>query len=70
LVIYVIKIDGKFYQKFCLPFWLVVSITGVCLGQQRQLKPLVITIEFKNRAQTLENFGAAGCWYAEGIGKY
>ncbi|HEV7350093.1 glycoside hydrolase [Telluribacter sp.] len=33
-------------------------------------EPLVVTIDLKNRAQVIDNFGAAGCWYAEGIGKH
>ncbi|WP_246343863.1 glycoside hydrolase [Adhaeribacter radiodurans] len=32
--------------------------------------PLIITIDTKKQAQTIDNFGAAGCWYAEGIGKF
>jgi O-glycosyl hydrolase len=31
---------------------------------------LVITIDAKNTAQTIQNIGASGCWFSEGIGKY
>jgi len=33
-------------------------------------KAVVITIDANKKAQLIENFGAAGCWNAEGIGKY
>jgi O-glycosyl hydrolase len=39
--------------------------------EQDSGKPtLEITIDPANKAQIIDNFGAAGCWYAEGIGKY
>ncbi|MBC7399247.1 MAG: beta-glycosidase [Mucilaginibacter sp.] len=31
---------------------------------------LTITIDAKNTAQTIDNIGASGCWFSEGIGKY
>ncbi|MCW3078664.1 glycoside hydrolase [Segetibacter sp.] len=33
-------------------------------------KPITITINPNNKAQIIESFGASGCWYSEGIGKY
>ncbi|TKT93241.1 glycoside hydrolase [Dyadobacter frigoris] len=32
--------------------------------------PIIFKIDTKNKAQVIENFGAAGCWFSEGIGKY
>ncbi|WP_115375572.1 glycoside hydrolase [Adhaeribacter pallidiroseus] len=40
------------------------------LSWAQNQKPLVITVNRKKQAQTMDNFGAAGCWYAEGIGKH
>ncbi|RYY22140.1 MAG: beta-glycosidase, partial [Sphingobacteriaceae bacterium] len=31
---------------------------------------IVFTINPKNKAQTIDNFGASGAWFSEGIGKY
>ncbi|RYY19538.1 MAG: beta-glycosidase, partial [Sphingobacteriaceae bacterium] len=31
---------------------------------------LVFTINTKHKAQTIDNFGASGAWFSEGIGKY
>ncbi|MFD2864114.1 glycoside hydrolase [Mucilaginibacter antarcticus] len=31
---------------------------------------LTVTIDAKQTAQTIANFGASGCWFSEGIGKY
>jgi len=52
-------------------------IFAVCLpltvaAQQKPIvvKPIVITIDATKKAQVIQNFGAAGCWNAEGIGKY
>lgn len=36
----------------------------------QQQKPLELTIDLKNRAQTVEHIGVSGCWYSEAIGKY
>lgn len=30
----------------------------------------MVTIDAKNTAQTIQNIGASGCWFSEGIGKY
>lgn len=48
---------------------LIASMLPVISWAQNQ-KPLVVTIDGKKQAQTMDNFGAAGCWYAEGIGKH
>ncbi|GAB2541127.1 glycoside hydrolase [Rufibacter soli] len=31
---------------------------------------MVITLDARQKAQNIDNFGASGCWYAEGIGKH
>ena len=49
----------------------VVTVSMLpCLSQAQSQEPLVVTIDLKKQAQTMDNFGAAGCWYAEGIGKH
>jgi len=51
-------------------FLLVISNSGpFAFAQQRGVSPLLITIDAKAKAQTIENIGASGCWYSEGIGK-
>jgi O-glycosyl hydrolase len=51
-------------------FLLVISNSGpFALAQQRAVSPLVITIDANAKAQTIQNIGASGCWYSEGIGK-
>ncbi|PSR52423.1 beta-glycosidase [Adhaeribacter arboris] len=57
-------------RKFNLAIFLLVICSEISLAQQSNLKPLIITIDTKKQAQTIDNFGAAGCWYAEGIGKF
>jgi O-glycosyl hydrolase len=57
-------------RTFSFVLLLVTLFPGLSPAQQRNQKPLVITIDPKNKAQTIDNFGAAGCWYAEGIGKH
>ncbi|KLT66659.1 glycoside hydrolase [Pedobacter sp. BMA] len=32
--------------------------------------PIPVQIDFTKTAQTIENIGASGCWFSEGIGKY
>ncbi len=47
---------------------LLLSCTA--MAQTGPGKPLTITIDAKNTAQTIHNIGASGCWFSEGIGKY
>ncbi|GEO06552.1 xylanase [Adhaeribacter aerolatus] len=51
-------------------FTLTLLLPGLGWAQQQNPKPLLITVDLKKKAQTINNFGAAGCWYAEGIGKH
>lgn len=53
---------------FLIP--LLLSITSMVTAQNQDGVPLVITIDLKDTAQTIENIGASGCWYSESIGKY
>jgi len=59
-----------FSQKILFVLFIAVILPGISLAQTREQKPLIITIDTKNKAQAIDNFGAAGCWYAEGIGKH
>lgn len=43
-----------------------VFVAGLAL----QAQPLSFTIDLKRTAQTIDNIGASGAWYSEGIGKY
>lgn len=41
------------------------------IGLMAQKTPAVrFTINIANKAQTIDNIGASGCWYSEGIGKH
>ena len=55
-------------KLFAYSFLLMVLTTISCS------KPLkadrVITVDMTVTYQTMDNFGAAGCWFGEGIGKY
>lgn len=35
-----------------------------------QYNPVRITIDANDKAQTIQNIGASGCWFSEGIGKF
>jgi O-glycosyl hydrolase len=43
-------------------------LTG--LSSLQAQTPVIITIDLNNKAQTIQNFGASGCWYADPIGLY
>ncbi|MGV3503213.1 MAG: glycoside hydrolase [Adhaeribacter sp.] len=49
---------------------LFISTYRMALAQAGGQTPLVITIDTKAKAQTIQNIGASGCWYSEGIGRY
>jgi O-glycosyl hydrolase len=53
-------------------YFLFVSLIfiSICVKAQTEPgKPLIITVDAKNTAQTIQNIGASGCWFSEGIGK-
>ena len=58
----------KFSGKVFLVLGWLLPLAGT--AQQQNTTPLIISIDPNNKAQTIDNFGAAGCWYAEGIGKH
>jgi O-glycosyl hydrolase len=59
------KISTKILFLF---FFLQVFASPVFAQEKSQ--PVIFTIDTKNKAQTIQNIGAAGCWFSEGIGKY
>lgn len=46
-----------------------LSILTTAIGYAQKPKELVIKIDIKNKAQQIDNFGAAGAWFTEGIAK-
>ncbi|MDB5262899.1 MAG: beta-glycosidase [Adhaeribacter sp.] len=61
----------RYFTRIFFVLLCCVAIYPVPLWAQKpRQKPLVVNIDLKNKAQIIDNFGAAGCWYAEGIGKY
>lgn len=61
-------------KKLIISLPLIVAVIVLaCSASQAQNangQPLTITINQNNKAQTIQNIGASGCWYSEGIGKY
>ena len=58
----------KFSKSYFFLFPL--ALLPFCSKGQTANNALVITVDAKNTAQTIHNFGASGCWFSEGIGKY
>lgn len=46
-------------------FFLLLIASDAAFGQA-----VTFTIDSKRTAQTIDNFGASGAWFSEGIGKY
>jgi O-glycosyl hydrolase len=57
-------------SKILFGLLLTALLPALSRSQPRKEQPLVVTIDPEKKAQTIDNFGAAGCWYAEGIGKH
>jgi O-glycosyl hydrolase len=53
-------------KKFKICLLLLVSTCA--LAQNK--KPLTVKIDVNKKAQKIDNFGAAGAWFSEGIGKH
>jgi len=53
-----------------LSVFLSAFVTFSSSAQSSQNKPLIISVDAKDKAQTIHNFGASGAWFSEGIGKY
>ncbi|MDQ4141991.1 MAG: beta-glycosidase [Bacteroidota bacterium] len=60
----------RFYLTMPLILLIAFILPRLIQAQQPNKRPIIITIDTQKQAQTIDNFGAAGCWYAEGIGKY
>ncbi|WP_217452112.1 glycoside hydrolase [Mucilaginibacter humi] len=54
-------------MKIVLKYLLFIACL---LPELLSAQTLTITIDAKNTAQTIDNIGASGCWFSEGIGKY
>jgi len=59
----------KSIQIYLLIF-LSAFLTLSSKAQSQPRNTLAISIDAKNKAQTIHNFGASGAWFSEGIGKY
>lgn len=60
-------------MKSIKPYLLVVLSALLTLSseaQQAAPNKLIISVDNNSKAQTIHNFGASGCWFSEGIGKY
>ena len=48
---------------------ITLSILTTVLAHAQKPRELTIKIDIKNKAQRIDNFGAAGAWFTEGIAK-
>jgi O-glycosyl hydrolase len=46
-------------------FWLTAGFINVYAQS-----PVIVNIDVSKKAQTIQNFGASGCWYSEAVGLY
>lgn len=53
-----------------LPKIIIAAGTFLITGLSSIGQPITFTINLDHKAQQIENFGASGAWYSEGIGKY
>ncbi|MES2773107.1 MAG: glycoside hydrolase [Bacteroidota bacterium] len=51
--------------KAFLLIGILLSFSKITVGQ-----PIQFTIDLKKKVQTVDNFGASGAWFSEGIGKH
>lgn len=61
-------------MNFAMPnasrFIIISLLALTCLTNLQAQTPVIITIDLNNKAQTIQNFGASGCWYSNPIGLY
>jgi len=55
-------------KVFLLSIITLLALTW--LTSAKAQTPVTITVDLNNKAQTIQNFGASGCWYSEPIGLY
>ncbi|MCC9169161.1 glycoside hydrolase [Pontibacter harenae] len=60
----------KFFQNLVIVVCLVSPCATLAQKQKQHKNPTVITVDALKKAQVMDNFGASGCWFSEGIGKY
>ncbi len=57
-------------MKIALKYLPVIALCFIAPALCAQNKVLTITADARNTVQTIDNIGASGCWFSEGIGKY
>jgi O-glycosyl hydrolase len=57
--------QGKAFIKL---FFLMVCLPAGLIAQKEA--PITFTVHTNNKAQVIDNIGASGCWFSEGIGRY
>lgn len=49
-------------------FTIITILTLGCLTHLRAQTPVTVTMDLNNKMQTIQNFGASGCWYSDPAG--
>ncbi|WP_243732549.1 glycoside hydrolase [Pedobacter metabolipauper] len=50
--------------------FLLFSLVSLYVNAQQNGNTILVKIDLTKKAQVIENIGAAGCWFSEGIGRY
>jgi O-glycosyl hydrolase len=71
------NLNKKFKMKYQMSidkkaklFLSLIIFQLMTAGLSGQVKTISFRVDPGKAAQTIENFGASGCWFSEGIGKY
>jgi len=62
------KLSFFLFNSFLLPITLAAN--WFLNPGQPENKTVTVVIDMSKKEQTIDNFGASGCWFSEGIGKY
>lgn len=63
------KLPKSLFKQLFLTFLLVTIFQFAAIAQKTDTV-ITLQVNLNNTAQTIENIGASGCWFSEGIGKY
>jgi O-glycosyl hydrolase len=60
----------RFYTRGTAPYLFLLFATLSNIAGLKAQNPLTITIDINKKAQTIQNFGASGCWFSDPVGRY
>lgn len=60
----------NYFTRGPIRFFALISVLLSAAINLRAQTPVAVTINLDRKAQTIQNFGASGCWFSDPVGRY